>query len=517
MNIKEMVIIVGLALITTKGIEYFLFPKQTMSDDAVRSGESFVAPKSRQELRELNREVDFVDLQKTPEVIKTEVETDHARLVFSTCGASLELLDFKRSRSGVHGDVVTIFPLGSEDKEKRCFLLALDEQTPYYYTFISQVDYDDRIEVTYQADFYAGRIQKTFIVFKTVYKIDLKLNLVINKAVGRGVRPRLFFPAPIMPDIATSDVLSGLVSDDRGSLTVSARKDLEDKGWFAPTFIGAENRYFVHAMVSDQGHFAQRGYYRLTGVSGLSTILEGPEVVQDQSWTVSFYFGPKEQPAMSNVDPRLDQTLGFTGFFGSILSPIAKWLLILLNYLYRYLGNYGLAIIALTILIKLVLLPFSYKSAQGMKKTGEFQHKLKYVQQKYKDNPERLAQEKLELMQKEGMPGLSGCLPLLMQLPVFFALSRLLATSIELYQAPFALWSDLAAPDPYYVLPALIVMTMLLQATTVDPKQRMTMIIPAMVLGAVSVSLSAGLCLYIVVSTFLGVLQSIVQKKLDIA
>jgi YidC/Oxa1 family membrane protein insertase len=89
-----------------------------------------------------------------------------------------------------------------------------------------------------------------------------------------------------------------------------------------------------------------------------------------------------------------------------------------------------------------------------------------------------------------------------------------LSTSVEFYRAPFALWSNLAAPDPYYILPALIVVMMMLQAmTAADPKQRTTMLIPAFIFGAFSISFSAGLCLYIAVSTFLGVVQTEIQKK----
>jgi YidC/Oxa1 family membrane protein insertase len=190
----------------------------------------------------------------------------------------------------------------------------------------------------------------------------------------------------------------------------------------------------------------------------------------------------------------------------------------LLNFLYTFLGNYGWAIVALTVLTKLVLLPFSLSGAKSMKKHAEMQKKLKYLQQKYKDDPETLMRERADLVRKEGLSGLSGCLPILLQLPIFFALSRVLSSSIELYQAPFFGWiTDLSARDPYYILPILVALAMLLQATTVDAAQRMQLIIMALVFGAITANLSAGLCLYIFMSTLLGVVQAMIQQRCKVA
>jgi YidC/Oxa1 family membrane protein insertase len=318
-----------------------------------------------------------------------------------------------------------------------------------------------------------------------------------------------------MQDIAPDDTKSAIMTEENGSVTMITRTKLNtDMYWVSPTLFGVDDRYFVHAMIDDSNHFANRGYYALTGHNEMTAILEGPAVTTPTSWQFSFYFGPKESSAMHAVDPRLEQTMGYAGWF----APIAKWLLKLLNFLYSYLGNYGLAIIALTIITKLVLLPFSIKGNQSMKKHAEMQRKLKYLQQKYKDNPDLLAQERAELMRKEGLTSLSGCLPLLLQLPIFFALSRVLSTSIELYQAPFYGWiTDLSAKDPYYVLPFLVGISMLLQASTTDAGQRVQMIIMAIVFSLITATLSAGLCLYIFMSTLLGALQSMAQKSFKAA
>ncbi len=515
MNVKELLIVVLLALVTTWGIEYLFFGKKEGEATTVASGQSFVAPKTAQEMKPLDLEVDFVDAKRSAPVTSTEIDTEHANLVFTTDGASLERLEFKRRIDGWPQELTTIFPVASTDKEQRCFLIGLTDETPFYYKLIEQKNREGQTtELTYEAQTSAGAIRKKFIIYKDSPKIDLILTLKPADAV-QGMQARIFYPAPVMPDIAAEDITCALMYEQRGAITMIPRRCLyTDIHWATSTFFGVDDRYFVHAMISDADHFSQRGYYKLTGQNDIYAILEGPVVTQETSWKLSYYCGPKESKAMNAVDPRLEQTLGYAGWF----APIARFLLMVLVFLYGYLHNYGLAIIALTIITKILLLPFSLKGAQSMKRHAEVQKKLKYLQQKYKDDAETLARERADLMRKEGLGSLSGCLPLLLQLPIFFALSRVLSTSIELYQAPFGFWiTDLSAKDPYYILPLLIVASMLLQATTVDAAQRVQLIVMAVVFGAITASLSAGLCLYIFMSTILGVAQTMLQKRYNLA
>jgi YidC/Oxa1 family membrane protein insertase len=164
--------------------------------------------------------------------------------------------------------------------------------------------------------------------------------------------------------------------------------------------------------------------------------------------------------------------------------------------------------------INLILLPLNLFGSKSFKKYADFQKKLAYLQQRYKNDPDTLARERAELINKNGMPGAAGCLPKLLQLPIFFALSRVLSSAIQLYKAPFLWISDLSATDPYYILPVLIGSSMLFLAPTNDPKQRFTMIAMALFFGAFSANLSAGLSLYIFVGVLLGVIQNFFQQKM---
>jgi YidC/Oxa1 family membrane protein insertase len=514
MNIKELVIIVCLALLTTWGIEYLLFNKKGNQPTAIQSGQSFVVPKEQNPdlLKPLALDVDFVKTKKHVTPVITEVDTPLMHVVFSSNGAALERLEFKKELGGVPQLLSTVFPV-SDEPEKLCFLVALNEHTPYEYMLVSHVDMLEAYEVTYKAETEQASVLKTFTVFKNHYQIGF--TLTVTPKHGKTVQARVFFPTPIMPDIATADVKAAIMSEENNVVTkVPLARITSDKAWFAPSLAGLDNRYFVHAMVQDPAQFTQRAYFKVLPSKDAVAILEGPAVTQEQAWSISFYMGPKEEKPMQAVDPRLESTLDYAGW----LAPISKLLLKLLTFFYEYVKNYGIAIILLTIFIKLLLLPFTLKGAQSMKKTAEMQRKLQYIQNKYKDDAEQLARERAELIRQHGMPGMAGCLPLLLQIPIFIALSRVLSSAIELYQAPFGLWiNDLSQADPYYVLPILIGLSMLVQATTVDAKQRNQFIIMAFVFGGLSINFSAGLCLYIFVSTLLGVVQTAIQNKLKVA
>lgn len=516
MNFREIILIVAIALGTSWVIEYFIGSKKAAEQEGQRSGQSFTAQKVIKNCKPLQTAVAFIDQKRTVPTIATSIETDVAIYDFSSDGASLERLRFKRQLGEVMGTITTIFPSTGAERENRCFLVALQENTPFFYTLVDRVEKKDSVDLVYEAETADVVIRKVFTVYRTSYKIDLSLTLR-PKHKGYTLEPRILFPAPLMPDILSRDTRSLIVNNEKGSLTKIVRSKITpDQGWFTPTLFGADNRYFVHALVSDTQHFVQRAYGKVSGTSDLYAIVEGPRVEDEQTWTVSFYCGPKELAAMGAVDVRLEETFDYSW----VLAPIAKMLLAFLVFFKGFLGNYGLAIILLTFILRLVLLPFALSSArsfqQTQKQTAEMQRKLQYIQQRYKDDPEQCAREKEALIRKHGLPGLGGCIPALLQLPFFFALNTMIANSIQLYQAPFVGWiTDLSAPDSYYVLPLLLFIVFSAQGlTTVQSNQRIQLFVIGAVLGAFSINWAAGVCLYVFVSTLLGFIQTGIQKKL---
>jgi len=516
MKLKDLIFPIALALITTMIIQYFFFGgKKTQTDDTqVRSGQAFKAPKTRQEIKPLNKEIDFIDEKRLYPTVETKIETKLATFVFTNDGAALSRLEFHGDLDGDLQAIGTVFPVASTERERKCLLLAMGEKTPYYYKFMGKEETDLAIQVRYRYDSPNNDIvvDKLFTVYKKTHKIDLMTTVTPKKklAEDQSLQARIFFPSPIMPQLGKSNVVSAVVVNEKGAVQKTLMSKLDEYvGYLNPKLFGTDSKYFVQVMIEDPNQFVKRAYYKSEDTV-LFSILEGPDFNEKSSWTVSFYFGPKEEKAMATVDARLEKTLEYSGW----LAPIAKFLLMILKFLYKYLHNYGLAIIVLTLLIKLLLLPFSIKAESGMKKRVAFQKKLDYLQKKYKDDKVTLARERAELIKKHGMPGLGGCLPLLLQLPIFFALTRVLGSSIELYKAPFLWINDLSAKDPYYILPILISISMLIQAATTDPKQRFTIIAMALVFGAISANFSAGLSLYIFSSVLLGLIQTALVKKI---
>lgn len=219
------------------------------------------------------------------------------------------------------------------------------------------------------------------------------------------------------------------------------------------------------------------------------------------------FVGAKATENLAKIDPNLPDIMDY-GIFGFISKP----LLVLMKFLHGIFGNWGVAIIALTLLMRLLMLPFnvvSFKSARAMQKV---QPQLAAVREKYKDDPLRVNKETMAIMKEHNANPLSSCLPMLIQIPIFFALWRTIGSSIEIYQQPFFGWiTDLSAHDHFFVLPVLMGITMFLQQkltpTTMDPTQAKIMNFMPILFSLFMLSLPSGLTLYNFVSSLFGATQ----------
>ncbi len=281
-------------------------------------------------------------------------------------------------------------------------------------------------------------------------------------------------------------------------------------------YIAATNRYFVLALLA-QAPWEPRGLVQPLGPSAARASLVYPVTGNSISVPFKVYFGPKELGLLRSVDPALDHVVDF-GWFTVFAYPILK----VLKWIYEFIHNYGFAIILLTILLKIVTFPLTYKSMKSMKEMAKIQPQLQRLREKYKDDREALNREMMQLMRSHGYNPMAGCLPMLIQMPVFFALYRVLYGSIELYHAPFALWiHDLAAKDPYYVTPVLLSITMFLQQrltpnTATDPAQKRMMQMMPLIFGAFMISLPSGLTIYMLTNALASIVQQLfLNKKLD--
>ncbi|MCQ2411133.1 MAG: membrane protein insertase YidC, partial [Elusimicrobiaceae bacterium] len=280
------------------------------------------------------------------------------------------------------------------------------------------------------------------------------------------------------------------------------------------SWAGLENRYFLAVLIPQgwtPGALASRQVEigtqkRLFGLS--SGELKGPQLhiavpaqqLAPQStldFRSDFYFGPKDYQLFTELPYNLERSIAF-GFFGA-LGKLARNVL---EWLYSWTGNYGVAIILLTVLIQALMFHFTamqLKSAAQMKK---IQPLMKRVQEKYKGNPEALNRETLNLYRQYKVNPLSGCLPLLIQLPIFLALFNALRTSWALHGAKFVFWiTDLSSKDPYYILPILMGGVMFLQQRNsmpagADPAQTAIFKYMPLIFTLLFMNFPSGLVLY---------------------
>ncbi len=219
------------------------------------------------------------------------------------------------------------------------------------------------------------------------------------------------------------------------------------------------------------------------------------------------FVGPKLQHVLEEVAPGLELTVDY-----GVLTILAKPLFWLLEWIYKFVGNWGWAIVLLTLLIKLVFYKLSETSYKSMAHMRKVQPRLQAIKEQYGNDRQKLNQAMMEMYKKEKINPLGGCLPILVQIPVFIALYWMLLESVELRQAPWILWiTDLSAKDPYFVLPILMGATMIIQQklnpTPIDPMQAKIMMALPFVFTVFFLFFPAGLVLYWVVNNALSIAQ----------
>lgn len=292
-------------------------------------------------------------------------------------------------------------------------------------------------------------------------------------------------------------------------LNISASKEMVNSIVPGVLMTGIGSQYFAFAL-SDQSQLLpevrvtenasrdtinHRVVYDLSASSGLSNL------------NFTSYVGAKSISRLSSIDSSLPEMINF-GFFASI----AKVLLKLLNIFHSFVINWGLAIILVTLLVRILVLPFNVASYKSMKKMQVIQPKIQAIREKYKDDSQKMNSEVMSLMRDQKVNPLGGCLPMLLQMPIFFALYQVLGQSIELYNAPFIFWvSDLSSKDPFYVLPVLMGLSMYIQMkitpSTMDPTQAKIMQFMPLIFTIPMLALPSGLTLYMLVSTLFGIVQ----------
>ena len=275
-------------------------------------------------------------------------------------------------------------------------------------------------------------------------------------------------------------------------------------GWHASI-----QHHFLAAAVPpplDEIHYqasARGADYVLSAVTNVVEVAPG----ESRDFHFTLFVGPKLQDQLSAAGPRLDLTVDY-GIFTFLALPLF-WVL---DKIFGFVGNWGWSIVITTLLIKLAFYKLTATSGRSMAKMRKLQPRMKVLQETYKDNREQLSRHMMELYKREKVNPAAGCLPILIQMPFFFAFYWVLIESVELRQAPFMLWiDDLSARDPYFVLPLLMGAAMLIQTrlnpAPPDPVQARVMQIMPIMFTAFFAFFPAGLVLYWLTNTGLSILQ----------
>lgn len=465
------------------------------------SGQSIAAPTVDVVATPLKLDVDFAKDTQVQEL--TTVITDVAEYTFSTKAATLQAMTLLWQ----HGTRVIM--LGKSDQY---FAIALDGQAPVNYKLISSKEINDgnAHELIYQST--QGRImlEKKFVISRHTYQIDVAVSC---KNLLKDAQVRLLVPAPVMVDELHGVVNTPNVGDRLKLTDIALNKPANfSQFWFEPKLFGFSTRFFVNVCFASNLQANGRVYFKEFSDKTYQAIFESKPCDKEAELSWSFYFGPKSVHDLKKVSPALSVLINY-----GILKVLAQPLANVLVFVKEKTGSYGWAIMLVALLLKLFMLPFTLRGERGMRQQAEFEKKRQHLQQKFKHDKVALDQAMAELIQKHGLPIFSGCLPMLLNIPVFIALNKVLTSSTELYGASFLWLPDLSASDPYYILSMLTFVGMIFAPSIQSgggPRQIFSKIGFALFLAAVTSYLASGLALFVVLNTLFGVVQSFAIKKI---
>ncbi len=369
------------------------------------------------------------------------------------------------------------------------------------------------------------KLQKTF---------SFKPNSYVYGVTGTAIAPNgvkldgigFQMSRPLKANAGFRDIPQ-LQADVQNKVMNEAQKALE-KG-LAPvsgtiTYAGFGDRYFLSAFMPKKPVDGTLSMDYAGDEADARMVFSGATTVASE-----VYMGPKELDVLDAVNPALNKTINF-GWTSIIALPFLK----LLKLFYRIAPNYGLAIILLTIVVRLLTLPMSIKGQRSMMKMQRLQPQVERIREKHKDDQERLNKEMVDLYKRNHVNPLGGCLPMVVQLPVFFGLYEALLNAIELRHAPFVGWiTDLSAPDCLHVswipllpftscagIPVLVILMTItafvqqwIAPKQPDPSQQKMMMYMPVAFSLIFVNMPAGLTLYYFSSNLLGVVQQFILNR----
>ena len=390
------------------------------------------------------------------------------------------------------------------------------------------LDANGTVQLVMDAEQGGVRLTKTFTFRKGDYTIGVRhdvtnlstapvqpsLYLQLQHDGNKPANDSWFMSSYTGPTMYTeADKYQKLLFEDieDGSVQHSAKAD---NGWVAISqhfFVSA----FIPADKAQRDIFTKKiatNLYAIGTVQPLGSVAPGATVSSDSR----LYSGPQDEKTLETIAPGLELVKDY-----GVLTIIAKPIFWVMDHLYSLLGNWGWTIVALTVLIKLAFFPLSAAGYRSMAKMRVVTPKMQAIRERYKSDPQKMQQATMELYKTEKINPLGGCLPILVQMPVFFALYWVLQSSVEMRGAPWILWiQDLTQPDPLYILPVIYAVSMFittkLNPQPADPVQAKMMLFMPLAFSVIFFFFPSGLVLYWVVNNILSIAQQwVITKKYE--
>ncbi len=403
-------------------------------------------------------------------------------------------------RTGIRGAALHTSPMQSEASS---YTMNGSDTLVVPFTWTS----DDGLTVT-----------KTFTFKRGSYRIDVSQTVTNGtSSAWQGDQYAQLLRRSFEPDRSMFDVDSysfdGAIVYDGDSSEKLKRKDLRKGSPYKITtaggYVGSIQHHFLNAIIptAERDHVFQIS----TSDNVMVASAVGPrrtiEAGGSDTYDMTLFVGPKLQDQLEEIDPALKLTVDY-----GILTMLSQPMFWLLSLAYDFVGNWGVAIILVTILIKLVFYKLTESSGRSMAKMRNLQPRMKMLQERYKDDRQALSQAMMDLYKREKVNPAAGCLPILVQMPFFLAFYWVLVESVEMRQAPFALWlTDLSSRDPYFILPIIMGAAMLLQQklnpAPADPVQAKVMQVMPIIFTVFFAFFPSGLVLYWATNTILSIAQ----------
>lgn len=451
------------------------------------------------------------------------VETDDYRAVFSNVGGRLKHLELKHYRQTPDKDSNFVRLVDSDTKVTSFDTSGFGDFSLSADTIYAVSPSEGDLSLTGDEE---GQLRFTAVlgngvIVEKIYQFigngyDLKLDVNIHNQGKTSLNGGINFSLvqPWFEDSETSPygfIGPAVFKDDK--VKTYKIDDLEDE----EVHLGKEvvwtifeNKYFMTGVVPFDGSIQSVTLRKNTDT--VENIVKSENIALTANGTVSLkyllYAGPRDPEILEGVNYELDKAIDF-GFFDILARP----LLAALNFCYNHIvKNYGVAIILLTVLIKILFWPLTHKSYKSMRDMQKLQPEMQRLREKYSKDKERMNKEIMELYRNNRVNPMGGCLPMFVQIPVFFALYKVLLGSIALRHEPFVFWiQDLSAKDPYYITPIIMGVTMFVQQkmspTSMDSQQAKIMLVLPVVFTFMFLNFPSGLVLYWLVNNVLTIVQ----------